>query len=741
MVMDSPFSGYYGPMNGINDETLSILSSQNPVNGFEPGDNFFDQRLVDVPPLLPDPGLSNLAPLSCESLEGDPHEDCDFNDVVLKYINQMLMEEDMEEQACMFQESAALQAAEKSFYEVIGEKCPPSSSHCPSSSVDQNIENPDESYPGIYNYCNSSCSNFVNPAWNCGFDTCPHTASEFSSQSSLSLSNRGSNITDGFVDSLVQTLGVPDMFSESDSVMKFGIGVEKASKFLINDDIPFVDLENNGLVPQEHEVEDEAVVIGVEKKVESESFVDGLSGNKNHHPKDVDLEVQRSNKQSAVYTDMTVRSEMFDMVLLCDAEKSESALREALHSGSKKNVHQNGKSKRSNGGKSRGKKQGGKRNVVDLRNLLTLCAQAVAAGDRRNANELLKQIRQHSSPMGDGIQRMAHYFANGLEARLAGSGTQIYNAFLNRYSPAADCLKAYHLFLAVCPFMKLSIFFANKTIMHVAEKATRLHIIDFGILYGFQWPRLIQRLSSRPGGPPKLRITGIDLPQPGFRPTARVEETGCRLAYYAETFNVPFEFNAIAQKWETIQIEDLKIQDGEVLAVNSMYRFRNLLDETVIEESPPRDIVLNLIRKMNPDVFVQGIVNGAHSSPFFIGRFREALFHYYTLFDMLDTNVPHEVEERMMLEKEIFGRGAMNVIACEGAERIERPETYKQCQVRNLRAGFRQLPLNQEIMKMAKDRVKSCYHKYFMIDEVGQWMLQGWKGRITYAISSWRPAY
>ena len=82
----------------------------------------------------------------------------------------------------------------------------------------------------------------------------------------------------------------------------------------------------------------------------------------------------------------------------------------------------------------------------------------------------------------------------------------------------------------------------------------------------------------------------------------------------------------------------------------------------------------------------------------------------------------------------------MNVIACEGSERIERPETYKQWQVRNLRAGFRPLPLNREIVNMAKDRVKSSYHKDFLIDEDGEWLLQGWKGRILFALSSWKPA-
>uniref|UniRef100_F6HNW6 Uncharacterized protein n=1 Tax=Vitis vinifera TaxID=29760 RepID=F6HNW6_VITVI len=44
--------------------------------------------------------------------------------------------------------------------------------------------------------------------------------------------------------------------------------------------------------------------------------------------------------------------------------------------------------------------------------------------------------------------------------------------------------------------------------------------------------------------------------------------------------------------------------------------------------------------------------------------------------------------------------------------------------------------------EVAEERVKSCYHKDFMIDdEDGQWLRQGRKGRVTYAMSSWKPAY
>ncbi|OMO96790.1 Transcription factor GRAS [Corchorus olitorius] len=733
--MDPSLKGLFDSVDRfrLNEDTVLALSGRNFDNRFK------NENYVDVPTLQPAPFSTNLALSSSMNQQGDFNEDYDFSDVVLKYISQILMEEDMEDKTCMFKESsAALQAAEKSFYEVIGERYPPSPKYEPKSYTDQSQESSgDQScWTCSSSSINGYSSNLVDPGRNLDLREQRSLifAPQVNSQSSHSSSNSTGSVVDGFVDSPVSTLRVPEVFSDSESVMQFRKGFEEASRFLPNSRSLFADVENDGLFLKEVTEEAKDMVVKVEQ---NEFSHDGSRRKKNPHPADVDLDSGRSNKQSAVYTESTVSSEMFDNVLLnC---QSITDLQKAWQNETSKNVQQNGQSKGSTGGKTRGKKQGGKKNVVDLRTLLTLCAQAVATDDRKSANELMKQIRQHSSPIGDGMQRMAHYFVDGLEARLAGSGTQIYNAAVNMPTSAADVLKAYHLFLAACPFKKLSNFFSNKTIMNLAENATRLHIIDFGILYGFQWPCLLRRLSSRPGGPPKLRITGIDLPQPGFRPAERVEETGRRLANYAETFKVPFEFHAIAQKWDTIQIEDLKIDGDEVVVVNCMYRLRNLLDETVVVESP-RNKVLNLIRKMKPDAFILGIVNGAYSAPFFITRFREALFHYSTLFDMLETNVPRETPERKLIEREIFGWEAKNVIACEGAERIERPETYKQVQVRMMRAGLRQLPLNEEILKIAKERVHTSYHKDFVIDEDNRWLLQGWKGRIVYAISSWVPA-
>ncbi|KAM3364010.1 scarecrow-like protein 9 [Capsicum galapagoense] len=430
-----------------------------------------------------------------------------------------------------------------------------------------------------------------------------------------------------------------------------------------------------------------------------------------------------NSELEAVYTESTVCSEEFDRVLLLGTGNKWdelAAYRESMKNGASMETSKND-------------------DVVDLPSLLISCAQAIAAADDcPNATELLKQIRQRSSPFGDGNQRLAHYFADALEARLAGIGNDIYKVISNRKTSAADFLKAYDLYLASCPFRRIPNYVSSMTIMSKADNATSIHIIDFGILYGFQWPALIQRIAFKEAGPPKLRITGIEFPQPGFRPAERIEETGRRLAIYAERFNILFEYQAIAKKWETILLEDLMLDKNDFLVVNCLYRCKNLPDETELEESS-KSIVLNLIRKINPDIFIHGIVNGAYSAPSFVTRFHEVLSYFSALFDMLGTVVPREIPERLLIERDIFGREALNVIACEGLERVERPETYKQWQVRNLRAMFTQIPFEREIMKRSIEAVRSSYHQDFVIDEEDQWLLLGWKGRVIYALSCWTP--
>ncbi|OAY74153.1 Scarecrow-like protein 9 [Ananas comosus] len=530
---------------------------------------FFDPSTfsTDPSPFLNTPNInvSSSSSFSSSSSTAAPAAEAEFSDdsemssdILFTYINRILMEEDIDTKFDQYPDNPALLAAEKPFLEIL-EKSPTSPNQPPLDS-NHSSDSPNESIRNYDMNSNDSPNGvMVENSW-------PYDPIEYyqlqnppfvdrSSQFSFSSANSDGNIFEGLGD-LVQ----------NQPAWHFARGYEEAQKFLPSDDKLVINLEASGFsLPSEVKEENE----------EANQVHGGRWGRKNRYSEDLSLEEGRSNKQTALYSEEieteAVR-EMFDKVLLYDVEtytKKKKELREAMQSDAMRHS-QSKHSKGSANGKGRGKKQP-KQEVVDLRTLLIHCAQAVASDDYRSANELLKQIRQHSSPTGDATQRLAHCFADGLQARLAGTGSEIYRSLVAKRIPTVTILKAYLVVLAASPFKKLSHFFSNQTIFDTVEGAKRVHIIDYGIAYGFQWPCLLKRLSDR--------LVGLRL----FESPASIY-----LAWfpdYARSFSIPFEYRAIAAKWETIQVEDLKIDKDEVVIVNSLYQFRQLMDETVVADS------------------------------------------------------------------------------------------------------------------------------------------------------------
>ncbi|XBJ13853.1 hypothetical protein VPH35_005968 [Triticum aestivum] len=602
----------------------------------------------------------------------------------LHYISQMLME-DVDEGVDTCQGEAALQAAEKPFRDILGEAYAPPTNWSTLHSNNK-PDKPDKSGTSCYKRL-----------WSTNFS---NDCSSYSG--GLSLQNRplisvGSTSRSGF----------PALHCHG--------GVEEEKTFAPSIDKLVMYLENGILYISQLTMK---AKVGERSKNAIFEAAD---------QRDWDISQGRSNKHHAIAT-----------FLLCYGRKSFdliTRLRERMAGEGNKNSLKG----RSKGRQKLWARKQPRKELVDLRILLVHCAQAVAEDNHLLASELLKKIRQHSSADGDCTQRLAFYLADGLEARLAGTGSHVYGNLMERRTSATDWLEAYRLFIAACPFIRASYYFANQTILDVSQRQQRVHIVDFGIGFGFQWPLMIQKFARREEGAPMLRITGIEVPQPGFHPCEMIEETGKRLADYANMFKVPFQYQGIAaSRWETIKIEDLNIEEDEVLIINCIFRMKNLGHETEAINST-RDEVLKTMRRMNPKVFISGTVNGLHSSPFFIQRFKETMLHYSSVFEMLDANVPRDNEARKMLERIPFGRDALNIIACEDAERTQRPESYRQWQARCLKAGFQQLPVVQAVLKNIVHMQNLHYHQEFFAVEDCGWLLQGWKGRVIYAISKWKP--
>ncbi|KAI5057972.1 hypothetical protein GOP47_0027987, partial [Adiantum capillus-veneris] len=80
---------------------------------------------------------------------------------------------------------------------------------------------------------------------------------------------------------------------------------------------------------------------------------------------------------------------------------------------------------------------------VDISDVLVSCAQAVAIGDGKRANEILQELYQvHGvSSNGNSLQRTAHCFCEALMARMGGMGGQLYRVMWANMPPPSAHLR------------------------------------------------------------------------------------------------------------------------------------------------------------------------------------------------------------------------------------------------------------------------------------------------------------
>ncbi|GFS40973.1 GRAS family transcription factor family protein [Actinidia rufa] len=185
---------------------------------------------------------------------------------------------------------------------------------------------------------------------------------------------------------------------------------------------------------------------------------------------------------------------------------------------------------------------------IRLVHVLMTCAECVQGGEFSLACSLIDEMQDLLTRVnvGCGIGKVACYFIDALSRRLftpqgvALVGSTNENEIL------------YHHFYEASPYLKFAHFTANQAILEAFDGHDCVHVIDFNLMHGLQWPALIQALALRPGGPPVLRLTGIGPPSLDGRDSLR--ETGVRLAELARSVNVQFAFRGIVAS----RLEDVK---------------------------------------------------------------------------------------------------------------------------------------------------------------------------------------
>ncbi|KAM3753216.1 hypothetical protein ACB098_03G077300 [Castanea mollissima] len=367
-------------------------------------------------------------------------------------------------------------------------------------------------------------------------------------------------------------------------------------------------------------------------------------------------------------------------------------------------------------------------NGIRLVHALMACAEAVQQSNLPVAEALVKQIGFLAVSQAGAMRKVATYFAEALARRIYGLYPQ------NPLNQSLFDILQMH-FYETCPYLKFAHFTANQAILEAFEGKKRVHVIDFSMNQGMQWPALMQALALRPGGAPAFRLTGIGPPAPDD--SDHLQEVGWKLAQLAETIHVEFEYRGfVANSLADLDASMLELRPSEVeaVAVNSVFELHKLLARPGAIEK-----VLSVVKQMKPEIVTVVEQEANHNGPVFLDRFTESLHYYSTMFDSLEGSV--NSEDKVMSEV-YLGKQICNVVACEGVDRVERHETLTQWRTRMGSAGFAPVHLGSNAFKQASMLLALfAGGEGYRVEENNGSLMLGWHTRPLIATSAWQLAH
>ncbi|ERN05521.1 nodulation-signaling pathway 2 protein [Amborella trichopoda] len=328
--------------------------------------------------------------------------------------------------------------------------------------------------------------------------------------------------------------------------------------------------------------------------------------------------------------------------------------------------------------------------------LLVAAAEAISNESHDLAEVLLQRLKKHVSRSGTTIARVAYYMYHGLQWLLSG-----HNALLDlksNYRIREDnYLSAYRALIEIHPCSRLAHFTANQFILEsVTSNCRNLHVIDFDIMDGLQWPPLMEALVSdaRYSQLKSIKVTAIKWGETSAT-TAR------RLHAFARDLGLSFSLEEIElenlttyqnshekesidsdeedglEEEEEEEEEEGDVGEESVVIVNCMFRLLHMPERHSWQLSK----LIEGSKELRPELLVLGhCSNNMHGqiSEDFVSRFSWCLQGASAICDSLEWSLPTQKLGREMIERLFLGpRFCREVMFVDRAKCVARlPETF-----------------------------------------------------------------
>ena len=376
--------------------------------------------------------------------------------------------------------------------------------------------------------------------------------------------------------------------------------------------------------------------------------------------------------------------------------------------------------------------------AMELVVALTACADSLAACNHDAANYYLARLGEMASPAGPTpMHRMAAYFAEALALRVVRMWPHVFDVAPPRELTDGavaedDDATALRVLNAVTPIPRFLHFTLNERVLRAFDGHDRVHVIDFDIKQGLQWPGLLQSLATRAVPPAHVRITGVG------ESRQELQETGARLGRVAAALGLAFEFHAVVDRLEDVRLWMLHVKRGECVAVNCVLAAHRLLrDETGATIAD----FLGLARSTGAAILLLGEHEDALNSGRWEARFARALRYYAAAFDAVDAAGLADTSPARAKAEEMFAREIRNAVAFEAGDRFERHETFAGWRRRMQEGRFQSAGIgDREAMQgrmIARMFAPGNYSVQAQDD--GEGLTLRWMDQAMYTVSAWTP--